>query len=186
MSRLPAVLSRREFPAAELDALRLDGEVYRVDDCAVPVDILATPGLRATVLCGQLPDRFIAEQHSAAWVWGAAPHPPVRHEVCSDIVARARPVLGAPLRIREVVLSPADTTSLCGLVLTTPVRTAIDLARSVSTWNEVEARILAELMRIGGFDAVDCARAINQRRNLPNKLVALDRLAHSDSIEWSA
>ena len=184
MSRLPAVLSHHEFPAAELDALRLDGEVYRVDDCVVPVDEISTPELRATVLSGKLSDRLIAEQHSAAWVWGAVAEPPVPHEACSSITARTRPVLGPSLRIREVVVSPVDTTTMSGLILTTPMRTAIDLARFVAEWTDSEARIATGLMRVGGFNAVDCAKAINSRRNLPNKRMALERLAYSDSIEW--
>jgi hypothetical protein len=184
MSRLPAVLSEREFSVAELGALRLDGEVYRVDDTVVPLDQVLTPQLRAEVLSARLSDRLIAEQHSAAWVWGAVAQPPVPHEVCSNIAARTRPVFGASLNIREVVLSSTDTTTISTLVLTTPMRTAIDLARFVADWTHAEARIATGLMRIGGFGAIDCAKAINSRRNLPNKLLALERLTYSDSIEW--
>jgi hypothetical protein len=175
--RLNSVLSRLEFPASELGALVLDGEVYRVDDCVAPVDEIAGPLLRAAALAAELPARLIAEQHSAAWIWGAQDHPPLRHEVCADITARARPALGALLSVREVVLLHEDTALVAGLVVTTPMRTAIDLARFVTEWDEDESRIVRELLVIGGCSILDCARAMNRKRNLPNKRIALERLA---------
>jgi hypothetical protein len=175
--RLGPVLSRSDFPAPELGALVLDGEVYRIDDCVAPVDEVASPLLRAAVLGAELPPRLIAEQHSAAWIWGAQPFPPDRHEVCADITARTRPALGALLSVREVVLLHEDTAVLSGLTVTTPMRTAIDLARFVVFWNDGESAIVHALLELGGFDILDCARAMNRKRNLPNKLLALERLA---------
>jgi AbiEi antitoxin C-terminal domain len=175
--RLTPVLSRSEFPAPELRALVLDGEAFRVDDCVAPVDEIATPGLRAAALAAELPPRLIAEQHSAAWIWGAQQSPPERHEVCADITARTRPAVGALLAVREVVLLHEDTVALGGLVVTTPMRTAIDLARFASTWNDTEADIVRVLLQLGQVSILDCARVMNRRRNLPNKKIALERLA---------
>jgi AbiEi antitoxin C-terminal domain len=175
--RLNSVLSRLEFPAPELGALVLDGEVYRVDDCVAPVDEIEGPRLRAAALAAELPPRLIAEQHSAAWIWGAQQLPPPRHEVCADITARARPAQGALLSVREVVLLHEDTAPLAGLLVTTPMRTAIDLARFVPQWNEDEATIVRILIELGQCSILDCARVMNRRRNLPNKRIALERLA---------
>lgn len=175
--RLASVLSRSEFAGPELGALVLDGEVYRVDDCVAPVDEIAGPTLRAAALATRLPARLIAEQHSAAWIWGAQPQPPIRHEVCADITVRARPVLGALLTVREVVLLHEDTAPLAGLLVTTPMRTAIDLARFVPEWDDQEARIVRTLLELGGCSILDCARVMNRKRNLPNKRIALERLA---------
>jgi AbiEi antitoxin C-terminal domain len=175
--RLKPVLSRLEFPASELGALVLDGEVYRVDDCVAPVDEISGPLLRAAALAAELPARLIAEQHSAAWIWGAQDQPPLRHEVCADITARARPALGALLSVREVVLLHEDTALVAGLVVTTPMRTAIDLTRFTTRWNSDEARIVRSLLTLGQCSILDCARAMNRKRNLPNKRVALERLA---------
>ncbi len=176
-SRLPAALSRRDLPAPELTALVLDGEAYRLDDCAAPIDQVAGPLLRAAVLAAELPARLIAEQHTAAWVWGALPQPPGRHEVCADITARARPALDARLSVREVVILHDDIVPLSGARVTTPLRTAIDLARFVARWDVEEARIVTELLALAGCSVVECARVMNRRRNLPNKRIALDRLA---------
>ena len=179
--RLPAVLSRSEFPLSELGALVLDGEAYRVDGCVCPIDEVPGPVQRAAALARELPERLIAEQHSAAWIWGAQPSPPRRHEVCADITARTRPAPRELISLREVVLLHEDTTVLAGLAVTTPMRTAIDLARFVVEWDETEARILRSLSTLGGFGILDCARAMNRRRNLPNKRVALERLAASQN-----
>jgi len=175
--RLNSVLSRLEFPAPELGALVLDGEAYRIDDCVAPVDEIEGPGLRAAALAAELPPRLIAEQHSAAWIWGAQASPPRRHEVCADITARARPAHGALLSVREVVLLHDDTALLAGLLVTTPMRTAIDLARFVPEWNSDEAAIVRTLLELGRCSILDCARVMNRRRNLPGKLIALERLA---------
>lgn len=179
--RLNAVLYRSEFPTPELQALVLDGEAYRVDDCVAPVDEITGPLQRAAALAVELPARLIAEQHSAAWVWGAQSHPPRRHEVCADITARTRPTVGALLSVREVVLLHEDTSLLAGLAVTTPMRTAIDLARFVPRWDDSEAEIVRGLLALAGVGIVECARVMNRKRNLPNKRIALERLAASQS-----
>jgi hypothetical protein len=175
--RLRPVLSRSEFPAPELAALVLDGEAYRVGECVAPVDEVVGPLLRAAALAAELPNRLIAEQHSAAWIWGVQSSPPLRHEVCADITARTRPAVGAMLAVREVVLLHEDTVTLAGLCVTTPMRTAIDLARFVAEWNETEAETVHRLLALGGWSILDCARVMNRKRNLPNKRIALARLA---------
>jgi hypothetical protein len=177
MTRLPAILDTGAFPSSELRALVLDGEAYRVDECVAAVDEIPTPILRAQALATILPDRLIAEQHTAAWIWGAQFEPPLQHEVCADIGARSRPSPSSRLLVREVVILHEDVAVLAGLRVTTPMRTAIDLARFVTDWTEDEAHILGELTRLGGFSALDCARTMNRRRNLPAKKLALERLA---------
>jgi hypothetical protein len=142
--RLSSVLSSRDLPGAELAALILDGEVYRVDDCVVAIDQSSGPAIRATALGLELPPRLIAEQHSAAWIWGVIDVPPARHEVCADSTARTRPSADARLNVREVVILHEDIVVLAGIPVTTPMRTAIDLARFVDRWNGEESRIVGE------------------------------------------
>jgi hypothetical protein len=175
--RLSSVLSGRDLPTPELGALVLDGEAYRLGDCFAAIDEASGPFLRAAVLTRELPPRLIAEQHTAAWVWGAVSHPPPRHEVCADTRARTRPAFDARLSVREVVILHDDITMLAGTAVTIPMRTAIDLARFVETWSDEDTRIVAELLRIAQCTVLDCARAMNRKRNLPNKRIALERLA---------
>ena len=176
MPQFPSpVLGSPDFPSAELGALVLDGEAYRIADCVAALDEVPLPAVRAAAL--QLPRRLIAEQHTAAWVWGAIDAPPARYEVCADITARARPAFDARLSVREVVLLHDDVVTLAGTAVTTPMRTAIDLARFVDRWSAAETEILRRLLRLGRCSVLDCARAINDRRNLPNKKIALERFA---------
>jgi len=177
MSRLGSVLSRHDLHASELGALILDGEAYRLDDCVAPIDQPEGPRLRAAALARELPPRLIVEQHSAAWVWGATARPPARHEVCADVAARTRPALDSRLLVREVVILPEDIALLDGLAVTTPMRTAIDLARFVENWTDSESQVVRELLRLAGCSVLDCARVMNRRRNLPNKKTALERLS---------
>lgn len=175
--RLGSVLSDRDLPASELGALILDGEAYRLGDCFAAIDEASGPLLRAASLTRELPPRLIAEQHTAAWVWGATAQPPARHEVCADTRARTRPAFDNRLNVREVVILHDDIAMLAGTAVTIPMRTAIDLARFVETWNDDETRTLTELLRIAQCTVLDCARAMNRKRNLPNKRIALERFA---------
>lgn len=174
-SPLAPVLSPIDLPSAELRALVLDGEAYPLGDCVAAIDELASPAMRAAALA--LPPRLIAEQHTAAWIWGAAAEPPARHEVCAALTARSRPAFEAHLAVREVVLLHEDVVQVAQLSVTTPMRTAIDLARFVVNWNETECLTVSNLLELGHCTVLDCARAMNRKRNLPNKKIALQRLA---------
>jgi hypothetical protein len=155
----------------------LDGEAYRLGECVAAIDQPCGPALRAAALALELPPRLIAEQHTAAWVWGAISQPPARHEVCADSSARTRPAFDARLSVREVIILHEDVATLAGTAVTIPMRTAIDLARFVDVWTDEETRTVAELLRLARCTVLDCARAMNRKRNLPNKKIALERLA---------
>jgi hypothetical protein len=175
--RLPPVLSRFDLPIAELAAARLDGEVFSVDDCYAPVDEIEQPAHRARALGAILRDRLIAEQRSAAWIWGAIERPPLRHELCVAIGARVRPP-GVPwMSVREVVIAAEEIATVADVLVTTPLRTAVDLARFSARFGDDEARAVGRLMLIGGFGAAECVESMNRRRNLPNKRQAADRLS---------
>ena len=44
MTRLATVLTRNDLPSAELHAMRLDGELFAIDEAFAPIDIPETPG----------------------------------------------------------------------------------------------------------------------------------------------
>jgi hypothetical protein len=175
-TKLAAILSAPEFAEAELAAMRLDGEVFRVDQCASPIDEVSSPSLRAAALALELPPRLIVEQRSAAWLWGALATPPVRHEVCADIGARTRPPDWRRLAIREVVIGSDDVIELDGLKVTTPVRTATDIVRFSPDFGPEDADIVTSLMNDWGFGVGDCEASMSARKNLPNRHIALTRL----------
>jgi hypothetical protein len=174
--RLPSVLSAYDLPIAELSAARLDGELFRIDDCFAPVDEIEQPQHRAKALRAGLPDRLIAEQRSAAWIWGALDAPPTTHELCAAIGARTRSPSVSWMKLREVVIEPQEITTIDGMQLTTPLRTVVDLARFSARFGEAEELMVAWLMRHHGFTVADCLDDMNRRRNLPNKRKAIARL----------
>jgi hypothetical protein len=176
MSRLPPVLTARDIPAAELGGMRLDGEVYQLADGWCAVDEIETPAHRAAAVLGDRSPRLIAELSSAAWVWGALPAPPRVTEFCVDLGARAR-LRGSPLvRVRELVLDPGDRVELSGASVTSPLRTAVDIARFREILSARETTGIVTLARLGGFGIEECRELLNRRRNLPEKRRALQRL----------
>lgn len=171
--RLPAVLSTDDLPAAELCAARLDGELFAVGDGYCPVDEIEHPGHRAAALHRGQSDRLIAEQLSAAWVWGALDAPPSHVQFCVATGARVSHSPARWMTMREVVIDPEEIADLDGRLVTTPVRTVLDLVRFSATFGAAEVHVVRRL----GVALADVTRAIEGRRNLPNKKRAVARLA---------
>lgn len=174
--RLSAVLSSLDLPGSELHAARLDGELYSVDEGFSPVDEIERPTTRAAALLPLVSSRAIAERRTAAWIWGAAPSAPERHEFCVSLGARVGRLTGARVALREVVIDDEDALDVGGLRVTTPLRTATDIARFSENFGELESAMISKLMVIGRFDAQDCFLSMERRRNLPQKRQARERL----------
>jgi len=176
MSRLPPVLFHQDLPEAELHAAKLDGELYRIDQCFSPVDEIESRERRAHALALTIPARLIVEQRSAAWIYGAAglPH---QHQFCVDINARVRTATLFGLTVREVVIAADDLATIAGLSVTTPVRTVVDLARISPVFGDHEQRMVGALMQIGELGLDACRSVLDRRRNLPHKSLALERIA---------
>jgi hypothetical protein len=175
MTRLPAVLSAEHLPLAELQAARLDGEVFGLAEAFTPIDEIASVAHRARAVHTALSDRLIAEQHTAAWIWGVTTRRPVRDELCVALGARVRHSVTVP--VREVVIEPDEIADLGGCQVTTPLRTIVDLARFSADFGELEEQIVAALMSEHGIAVGDCLDDLEGRRNLPNKRRAVLRLS---------
>lgn len=173
--RLPSVLSTVDLPLPELIAARLDGEVFALDGCFCPVDEIEQPWHRARAVHMGLSERLIAEQFSAAWVWGAADRPPQVHQLCVTSDARVMHSPAPWISVREVVIEPPEIAVIAGLQVTTPLRTAVDIARFSPLFDDRDEDAVVRLMTLGGFDAADCIAEMERRRNLPQKRQAVDR-----------
>ena len=165
-----------QLPLAERMAARLDGELFAFGDGHCAIDEVETPALRLGAVLGARPPRLIAELGTAAWVWGALDVAPTHLEFCVDLRARARPPATRLATVREVVLLVGDTVSFDGHRVTTPVRTAVDLARIRDPFDAVQREVVRRLARIGGFDLEACRASMDRSRNLPAKRRALKRL----------
>lgn len=174
--QLPRVLGSDDLPLPELMAAGLDGELFGLGAGHCPVDAVETPALRLASVIPGGSVRYVAELGTAAWVWGARPTPPLPVELCVEARARAARIGGRLAIVREVVLAPGEVQVLDGLRVTTPLRTAIDLARARERFGSAEASTIRRLSELGGFGFTDCLTAMSARRNLPDKRRAAERL----------
>jgi hypothetical protein len=173
LSDRPLALTASELPHAELQAARLDGDLFALNLSFFPIDEFDTPALRAASLRPHVPANLIAERDTAAWVWGARPTPPPVHEFCTGVGSRGRPGGPLPMSVREVVIDSAEVDVLADLPVTSPGRTLLDLLRFASAFDAAVAVRLAEFARA---DRAGCAAALSARRNLPFRRRALERL----------
>jgi hypothetical protein len=186
-SRLRSVLSPRDLPLAELCGARLDGELFTLGDFWCPVDE-ADDSIRRAQAAGMLTasPRAIAERMTAAWIYGLAPEPR-RHQFCVHASARMKLVPSPRLHIREVSCPPDQLQAICGLRVTLPLRTAVDLAR----WPDDPADpacpadaptvadripLIPALVRYAGHTSVEPARDLLAAPNQPFRAQALARL----------
>ena len=176
LERLPHVLSPVDLPVAELYAARLDGELFPVGGAFSPVDEIEQPELRAAAVHAEVSGRLIAEQLSAAWIWGALDSPPLRHQFCVGAAARVSHSPARWMTLREVIIEEDEISDLGGFLVTTPERTVIDLVRFSESFGPTERTIIRALAR-GGASLEAAADNVRRRRNLPNKRRALARLA---------
>ncbi|MEC5149554.1 hypothetical protein [Cryobacterium sp. GrIS_2_6] len=186
--RLPDVLSPGDLPLAELSSLCLDGELFRVGDFWSPVDLAEDRDQRARSLALLVPVKAIAERLTAAWVYGLAPEPE-RHQFCVPITARAYFPPSPRFGVREVVCDLEDTIRVGartahrdgiqpgGLLVTRPLRTALDLARWPPPKSPAPAALIATLLRLAGHPDTSAARracAIDRLPYTHRALVQLD------------
>ncbi len=170
------MLSTDDLPEAELCSARLDGEVYRLGPGFCAIDEIDSPAQRARSLATVLPERMIAEQFSVVWVLGLNDCIPYPLQLCARSHARWRPFSGSEWSVREVVIDEEDLTQIGGLWITTPLRTAVDIARFSTECGILERTAILGLADLGGFTLEDCCRLMDRRSNLPGKQRARQRL----------
>ena len=178
------------FAAAELAAMALDGVVREVLPRAyAPARTPDSPHLRAAaagLLAGRrlggkrMGDKWIGGSAvgrlSAAWVHGCCPAPQ-RLEVLVPrfhrLPAHADPL---PVQLSEARLGPEDVVRIGGVPVTTPRRTAVDVALSAP-----EAEALPVLARLLASPGLGCAGQevldlLEGQARRPGKLRARERI----------
>lgn len=169
------LLPSSRLSASELHAAALDGEVVPIGEGFVPIDAPITATARAASLLPLLiDDRVVVADRSAAWVWGWSPAP-ASIATCVAITARIPSPDRRRLRAREVVIDDDELRMLGPVVVTSPVRTLLDLARH-DQGDDVVALLAA------GIAAHDVApnaieAALTRRRSLSFVRSARRRLA---------
>lgn len=166
------------LPYAEQQAMRLDGEAYRLGDLHVPIDVPEAAEVRAAA-CGARSSRLIAALRTAAWIWGAEPVRPAVDEFMVDTEARYRPRAGERVAVIEAVFHEGDVRRFGDAAVTAPMRTALDLCRFSPAFDDDLARVVRELAAIGGFGLEDCLRELAARPRLAGARRTRERLAGS-------
>jgi hypothetical protein len=167
-----SVLSDADLPWAELQAARLDGELFALASGYCPVDEFESPRHRARAALGRRSTRLIPELDTAAWIWGAATEPE-RLQFAVTPNARARVSPDQHVTVREIVYGPGDLVDLDGCLVTNPVRTAVDLARFQEPF---DPRIVTRLAAIAEFALRDCLAILESRSGIPSKKRAIRNL----------
>lgn len=127
----------RPFSGAELASMVADGILCRVLlDAHVPAGVPLDRSTRLRV-CGalippHLQRRGVLGRLGAAWLYDCAP-PPVTLPVLVDKDARTTTTLPPGFSLHQTAFNPYDRVRTGGLLVTSPLRTALDLALHVIT-----------------------------------------------------
>lgn len=121
------------FSHVELQAMRLDGLMVHVcGESYVRTDQPTTPAIRAQSALNAVPRslhrRVALARQTAAWVYGCAPAPSVVSLVTDHRRRTTALPLSGPAVMHQVTLGPCDLSTIGGVEVTSPLRTALDVA----------------------------------------------------------
>ncbi|MUK03353.1 hypothetical protein GM708_16435 [Vibrio cholerae] len=169
------------FSSAELQAMRLDGLVHLViGDSYLRRDVREDPATRSQAAARSVPHtlrpRVALGRSCAAWVYGCAPRPALISLVTDHRRRTTALPPFTPAVMHQVALGPFDVNLVGGVSVTTPLRTALDIA--VHGEDRDAVSILRAIGRAPELDCplrlVEAALATSSR--VPGKTRALMRL----------
>lgn len=166
-----------------------DGMLQRlVGDTYAPAASAPTPELRAAslaaVLNPRLKRRTVVGRMSAAWIYGCAPSPPAPVLLVPAPRRLSSTGRGHGALLHEVVLGDYDVLEFGPILVTSPLRTAVDVA--VHSEGAVAVQTLRRLLSQTGL-GLTCSlvgRAVETLPRQPHKRRARDlltRLALTDA-----
>ncbi|MFF8187622.1 type IV toxin-antitoxin system AbiEi family antitoxin [Microbacterium sp. NPDC016588] len=140
---------------AELTAACLDGLLTPIGEGFMPADAVETAWMRARSLAPLVGAKWAAVRSSAAWIHGGAGLEPARHHLQRASAERVRPPRNTGVVTHDVRIAPADVVTIAGVLVASPERTLVDLARSADeadvtaarAWGLAEPRLVAEAQR---------------------------------------
>lgn len=176
----PTLLDRRVLPLAELLALCLDGQLYRVGDAFASPDTPDTPALRARALASGVPRRAIADRGSAAWIHGTRSTPPPRAQVCL-LPAHRGTLVPVGVDGRQRSLEGDEFEPIGPIAVTTPLRTAADLLLQPGVFDRPAALEVRHLLALAGSPP-SALRAYTPRTRRGGSARSLRRLELIESV----
>lgn len=166
----PEVLTPADVggPAAFAALLRAGALVLLRAGVAVRAGLRVEPRHRAAALRGVLPPRTTAFGRTAAWVH-AGGDLPATLDLAYPLDLRT-PHVPAGVRVRQVGLLASDVVVLAGVRVTTPTRTALDVACLHPA--AVAAPVVRRLVERSGVDLDRAARALETRTRVVGRPAA--------------
>ena len=183
LPRFPELYSPgKPFTWPELQSMAGDGVLsqFHQHGYALP-DVAASPQMRARAAANSVPaairQRVVAGRMTAAWIYGCAAEPD-RLALLVDAkrrISSLRNTRGCTLH--EVRLGPCDVVSMGGLLVSSPLRTALDIALHVDAQRALPA-LEALLARPENDVRLRLlVLAIESTPRVPHKRSALEKLA---------
>lgn len=83
-------------------------------------------------------------------------------------------------------MEPSEVISLRDAMVTTPLRTIVDILRFGDVFGDREIRALSVMFEEFGIETGDVAEALDARVNLPARALARARLQRYAITEWSS
>ena len=179
-----------QFSPAERWALVRDGHAIVTDGIICAIDELPGPGLRLDAILGShFPDSkhidsdrdgadqadAVAIEQSALWVLGATPTPP--RQVCIAGLEGTRLYVGnGNAQVRELIIQRSDCLSFGNRLVTSPARTAADIARH-SPDDTSALQDLTDLAQQTGVAREQALAVLTRTVHLPFARRARQRLA---------
>lgn len=138
-----------------------------------------TPRVRAAALAPLVPARAVLGRVSAVWVHAGGPAPR-RADVLVAAGAR-RPDPHPARRVAEATLTPDDLVTVAPVRLTSPLRTALDVARweEPATARDAVRRLVAACdvdpaAALAALDGLEGQRGVRRARRLLRELATAD------------
>lgn len=168
-------LTEEAFSIAELSALKLDGEVFTFRTGFHSIAEFPDAALRASSL--QLPNRVIAERFTASWIYGARQNLTLPVQLCMNIRARTRAPRGRDVTVREVVIENSEVVSIGETLVTSPLRTILDLVCETNISSEEVAFDIQAIAKLARLSAETCLSALDRRFRVTDRTARRKLLA---------
>lgn len=135
----------------------------------MPADAVESTATRAASLRSICGTRLVACTWSAAWIYGALNDPPHRHAVMRGVPHRVGNLIDRRAIFHDVSAQGDDVTDVAGVLVTSPARTLIDVARRIREPAQRDrARSVVEaLIDLGLVDPQIALARIDTQMRLP-------------------
>jgi hypothetical protein len=173
-------LPDERLSTAELSAARLDGDLVEIGDGYMPADAVESTAMRAASLRSICGGRLVVCSWSAAWVYGALSDPPSRHTLMRGAAHRVGNLIDRRAIFHDVGVEDDDVKDVAGVLITSPLRTLIDVARRIREpqYRESAKFVVGALIESGLVDPRDGLARIDAHIRLTGSKDARRELVH--------